>query len=58
MRRISCRDIGVDCDFVATGKDDKEVMEACARHGKQAHNMDKLPPELADKVKASIRDVT
>jgi predicted small metal-binding protein len=57
MRRISCRDIGVDCDFVATGNTDEELMKACAEHGKKAHNMDALPPELAQKVKSSIREV-
>jgi predicted small metal-binding protein len=57
MRRISCRDIGVDCDFVATGKSDDEVMKACAEHGKMAHNMDALPPELAQRVKSSIKEV-
>ena len=57
MRRISCRDIGVECDFVATGKTDDEVMRACAEHGKKAHNMAELPPELAQKVKAGIREV-
>jgi predicted small metal-binding protein len=57
MRRISCRDIGVDCDFVATGNTDEEILKACAEHGKQAHNMDKLPPELAQKVKAGIREM-
>ena len=56
MRRISCRDIGVDCDFVATGKTDEEVMRACAEHGKMAHDMENLPPELREKVKAGIRD--
>jgi predicted small metal-binding protein len=56
MRRISCRDIGVDCDFVATGRTDEEVMKACAEHGKQAHAMDKLPPEMMAKVKAGIRE--
>jgi predicted small metal-binding protein len=57
MRRISCRDIGVDCDFVATGNSDDEIMKACAEHGKKAHNMQTLPPELAQKVKSSIREV-
>jgi len=57
MKRISCRDVGVECDFVATGKTDDEVMKACAEHGKTAHNMDNLPPDLVAKVKAGIKEV-
>jgi predicted small metal-binding protein len=57
MRRISCRDIGVDCDFVATGNSDEEIIKACAEHGKKAHGMEALPPELAQKVKSSIKEV-
>jgi predicted small metal-binding protein len=57
MRRISCRDIGVECDFVATGNTDEEVLQKCAQHGKQAHDMGELPPELAQRVKANIKEL-
>ena len=57
MRRISCRDIGVDCDFVATGNSEEELLKACAEHGKRAHNMQQLSPELMQKVKSGMREV-
>jgi predicted small metal-binding protein len=47
----------VDCDFVATGNSDEEIIKACAEHGKKAHGMEALPPELAQKVKSSIKEV-
>jgi predicted small metal-binding protein len=53
---ISCRDVGVDCDFVARGETVEEVLRACAAHGKEAHGMDQIPPELAKKVQAAIRE--
>jgi len=53
---VSCRDVGVDCDFVARGETMDEVLQACATHGKEAHGMDEIPPELAEKVHAAIRD--
>jgi predicted small metal-binding protein len=31
-------------------------MQACAQHAKKAHGMDSIPPELAAKVRAAIRD--
>ena len=39
---VSCRDVGVDCDFVARGETMDEVLQACATHGKEAHGMDEI----------------
>jgi len=56
-KSISCRDVGVDCDFQATGETVEDVMHQCADHAKSAHGIDEIPPELAQKVQAAIRDV-
>jgi len=53
---ISCRDVGVDCDFVARGETEQEILQKCSEHARTAHNMNELPPELAEKVRGSIRD--
>jgi predicted small metal-binding protein len=53
---ISCRDVGVDCDFEARGETEQEIMQKCAEHGRSAHGMTELPADLAAKVKAAIRD--
>ena len=53
---VRCRDVGVDCDFVARGETEQEVLDACADHGRTAHGMQVLPQELAEKVRASIRE--
>lgn len=42
---ISCRDAGVDCDFQARGSGLEEVMQLCADHGIQEHNIDPAPPD-------------
>lgn len=55
-KTISCRDLGVACDFVARGATVETVLQACAAHGKDAHGMVELSPELAEKVQAAIRD--
>lgn len=55
-RRMSCRDVGPDCDFVARGESDDEVMGQVAEHARTAHGMDEVPEELAAKAKAAIRD--
>jgi predicted small metal-binding protein len=56
-KTISCRDVGVDCDFQATGETVDDVMQQCAAHAKSAHGLDEIPPELAAVVQSAIRDV-
>jgi len=53
---IRCRDGGVDCDFVARGEGEQEVLDHYTEHAKSAHGMDAIPPDLAQKVRAAIRD--
>ncbi|HSD20418.1 MAG TPA: DUF1059 domain-containing protein [Anaeromyxobacter sp.] len=52
---MHCRDVGMNCDFVARGKDEKEILEQAGRHAQQAHGMT-VTPELAEKVKGLIHD--
>jgi len=55
-KTISCRDVGVDCDFVATGETEQEILQKCSEHARTTHNMNELPAELAEKVRGNIRD--
>lgn len=56
MKTITCRDVGVDCDFTASGETEEEVMRKCSEHARSAHGMSEISPDLAQKVKAAIRD--
>jgi len=53
---ISCRDVGMDCDFEARGETEQEVLRQCAEHARKDHGMERIPPEVAAKVKAAMRD--
>lgn len=53
---ISCRDVGMDCDFEARGQTEQEVLRKCAEHARSAHGMEQISPEVAAKVKAAMRD--
>lgn len=35
MKALACRDIGVDCDFVARGKTMDEVIKKAEEHAKK-----------------------
>jgi predicted small metal-binding protein len=56
MKAVQCRDVGVDCDFVAKGETVEDVLRQCGEHASSAHGFTDVPPELVDKIKAAIRD--
>ena len=54
---LRCRDVGVDCDFEAKGETAEEIMAQAARHAKEAHGMDQIPPEVVEQCRKAIRDL-
>ena len=54
---LSCRDVGVDCDFVARGETEEEIFRKAAVHAKADHSMSEIPKELYDKARAAGREV-
>ena len=55
-KTVSCRDVGMDCDFVAKGETNEDIMRQAAEHARTAHNMNEIPAEVVDKVRGAIRD--
>lgn len=53
---LRCRDVGMDCNFVARGQTEEELLKEAAEHAQSAHNMDEIPKEVVEKVRAAIRD--
>ena len=59
MREFHCKDVGVpDCNFVAKGKDDDEVMRKAAEHARRDHHMQAVPPDLERRARSLIREST
>lgn len=56
-KKLSCRDVGVDCDFEATGETVEEIMQKAAQHAKEAHGMTEIPQELIEKCQKAIREI-
>jgi predicted small metal-binding protein len=52
---ISCREAGVDCDFVAEGATMEDVMEKCAQHAIAQHGMKGFGPELYAKMRRCVQ---
>lgn len=55
-KRYACRDIGMNCDFVAQADDEQQLMQKIAEHARTAHNIQAMDPETEAKVKAAIKD--
>jgi predicted small metal-binding protein len=56
-KSISCRDVGLDCDFHAQADTMEELMQKCSAHAKSDHGIEEIPAELVAKVQAAVRDV-
>ena len=53
---LKCRDVGVDCDFEAHGKDEAEILQKAAEHAKGCHTGTVITPQLQAKIRAAIKD--
>jgi predicted small metal-binding protein len=53
---LRCREVGMDCDFVARGETEEEILKKAAEHADTDHGMKEIPEEVLAKVRAAIRD--
>jgi predicted small metal-binding protein len=58
MLSINCRDVGVDCDYVAKGETEEELMKDAADHAVKDHGYKEeeiMTPEMKEKIRSHIR---
>jgi predicted small metal-binding protein len=61
MEKFACKNLGIDCNFVATGATKEEVLKKAMQHGSTVHadlmkNMTKeQSADFAKKLEASIQ---
>ena len=53
---FECAQVVPGCEGVVTGATDEEVMQKAAAHGRDAHGIDPLPPEVVERVRSSIHE--
>ncbi|MFY9561428.1 MAG: DUF1059 domain-containing protein [Terriglobales bacterium] len=53
---VSCKDVGVDCDFVMRGETTEDILQQAAEHARTVHNMTEIPPDVAEKLRGAVRD--
>jgi predicted small metal-binding protein len=55
MKDFHCRDVGANCDFVARGENNEEILKQVSKHAENTHQM-KVTPDLQKKVEGLIHD--
>jgi predicted small metal-binding protein len=55
MKDFHCRDLDLNCEFVAKGDGTEEVLERTERHLKEAHRL-AVTPQLEERLKWLIHD--
>ena len=55
-KHLSCRDVGVDCDFVVHGNSEAEILQKAAEHAKGCHRGVQMTPEVQQKIRAAIKE--
>lgn len=53
---VHCRDVGFDCDGVVRAESEEEAMRMVAEHAKDVHNIERVPPEVAQRVREVMRE--
>ncbi len=56
-KEMKCRDVGFDCDYVAKGDTEGDILKQVAEHATAAHPTATITPEVVEKVKSVIHDV-
>lgn len=55
-KHMACDEVVSGCGFTATAPTEEELVEKAARHARESHGVKEITPELAEKVKAAIKD--
>ena len=53
---INCKDVGFDCEGVVRAETEVEALQIAVAHAKEVHGLQEVTPEIAEKVRAAIRD--
>jgi predicted small metal-binding protein len=55
MKDFHCRDAGMDCDYVAKGKSNDEILKKAGDHAQKVHHLEPSS-DLTTKVTSLIHD--
>jgi len=53
---LKCRELGMNCDFVARGRTEDDVLRQISMHAREKHDMEEIPANIMKKVVESIHE--
>jgi len=56
MKTLSCKDVGMDCDYQARGRTANEVLKKAAAHAKKDHNIKKVTKDYLESWRTKIHE--
>jgi predicted small metal-binding protein len=57
VKILRCKDVGVDCDFVASGKTEEEVLKKASEHARKDHNIKRVSKDYLKSWRKLIKTV-
>jgi predicted small metal-binding protein len=56
MKRLVCRDVGLDCDYVILGDSDEEVTSKALKHVWEGHaiSVEEMTSDMKTRIKENI----
>jgi predicted small metal-binding protein len=54
---LKCREVGLDCNFVARADTEEEIMQQIADHANTTHGVQNMPEDVVARVRGVIHDV-
>lgn len=55
-KTLHCGDAGFDCDYVARGSSEEELMEKVRTHAAGTHGVTEVTPEMATQMRGLVRE--
>ena len=58
MLTVSCREVGMDCDYVCKGETEEEIMKNAEQHAMKDHGYkteDLITPDFREKIRSHIK---
>ena len=50
VKQVSCREAGLDCDFLIRDEDENELIEFVRQHASDTHDMEMSPDEVREHI--------
>ena len=57
MKTFECKSVGVNCNWKCQGESEQEILQQVEEHGRKAHGMQQIDPELRERIRSKIHDV-